>query len=301
MPWDPQHPPGRLVVLDGGLATELERVGFDLADPLWSARVLLEAPAAMGEIHRSYVSAGADIITTATYQATFQALAARGYDETAATQVFRDAVELVRQVIATSGVAPRPWVAGSIGSYGAFLADGSEYRGRYGRTRTDLADFHRRRLHVLASLCDVIACETIPSPIEGDALAEVLGEIDGARAWVSFSCCDERHTSDGERLRDAIRSIASVPQIVAVGVNCMNPRWVVELLNEATAVTTKPLIVYPNAGEHFSGAWSGHRQSPAEFAMAARAWLDAGARIIGGCCRTTPEHIGALARFRDAL
>lgn len=299
----------RALVLDGALASELERRGFDLADPLWSARVLLEAPQAVVELHYDYFVAGADVATTASYQASFDGLMRRGLSWDEAAALFARSVELAQQARArfVAALPPGrlpPLVAASLGPYGAVLADGSEYRGDYALDEAALMDFHRPRLAaLLAAAPDLIACETVPSQVEARALARLLAEeFPAARAWVGFSCRDGTHISDGTRLADCVALLDGVDNVVAIGVNCTAPRHVAALLSTAAAHTAKPLLAYPNSGEEYDGAarcWHGTRDAQG-FADAARAWHAAGARLIGGCCRTGPDEIRAIAAWARA-
>lgn len=303
-----------LIVLDGGLATELERRGADLADPLWSAKLLLEDPAQVRAVHRDYYRAGADVATTASYQASFEGLAGRGLDADAAARVMREAVALAiaaREDFWADEAARdgRHWplVAASVGPYGAVLTGGAEYRGHYGLSVEALMDFHRPRLAVLAaSGADVLACETIPCPEEAVALARLLPEFPALTAWISFSCRDERHVCQGEPLADAVAALDEAPQIAAVGVNCTAPQHVTALLESLRGVTAKPLLAYPNSGEVYDGSthrWHGGLgcAHATQFAAWAREWHAAGARLIGGCCRTTPEDIAALRAMAAEL
>lgn len=290
-----------VVILDGALATELERRGADLRDPLWSAKLLIENPDLIRQLHCDYLAAGADVITTASYQASFAGFARRGLDEAQATALLRLSVELACQARDAFWADPadrarrqRPLVAASVGPYGAYLADGSEYRGDYGLTVEELMTWHRPRLAVLAAAgADLLACETLPCLAEGEALARLLPEFPGVTAWLSFSCRDDMHVAHGEPLAAAAALAEQTPQIVAVGVNCTPPRYVESLLHVAGAATRKPLVCYPNSGEAWDAAnhcWVESRDS-AEFAAGALRWRAAGARLIGGCCRTTPEDI----------
>ena len=297
-----------VVILDGALATELERRGADLKDPLWSAKILLEEPALIRQLHEDYFTAGADVAITASYQATFPGLAARGLDAEQSAALMRLSVQLATQARtdycthhADDPTAQRPLlVAASVGPYGAYLHDGSEYRGDYGLTVEELMAWHRPRLAVLAtSGADLLVCETIPSLAEGEALVRVLAEFPDTAAWLSFSCADGEHVCHGERFADCVAMAAASPQIVAVGVNCTPPRYIESLLQQATTVTQKPLLTYPNSGEHWDAAnqcWL-PGSGVADFAAAAQRWHAAGARLIGGCCRTTPADIAALARL----
>lgn len=307
------------MILDGALATELERRGADLNDPLWSAKLLLEAPALIRQLHYDYYAAGADVATTASYQATFAGLARRGLSHEQAADLMRLSVRLaceareqiIRDWRSETGAATlnnrhsSPFthhsllVAVSIGPYGAYLADGSEYRGDYGLSVEELMDFHRPRLAVLAeSGADLLACETIPCLAEGEALVRLLAEFPDTPAWLSFSCCDETHTCHGERFADCVALANESEQIVAVGLNCTPPRYVEALLRSAARVTDKPLLAYPNSGEEWDAAnhcWVAGAGTT-DFAEPARRWFAAGARLIGGCCRTGPEDIRVIAQ-----
>ncbi|MBI5518296.1 MAG: homocysteine S-methyltransferase [Deltaproteobacteria bacterium] len=289
---------GRPVILDGALATELEARGFTLDDPLWSARVLLEAPEAVRAVHRDYLLAGADVITTAGYQATFEGLARRGLDRARSEGVLLRAVELAREARDAFASGPeRPWVAASLGPYGALLADGSEFRGGYGLHVEALRDFHRPRVDLLArSGAELLAFETVPCIEEAEAIARALEDLDGPGAWVSFSCRDGAHVAQGERIEDCVAAVEGVRAVVAVGVNCSHPRWVEELLERARSATRKPLLAYPNRG----GRWLPEErrwddsEAPHALAWYAARYVAAGARAVGGCCRTTPGDIRSL-------
>lgn len=281
-------PDDTVLVADGGLATELEARGADLADPLWSARLLLDAPDAIAAVHAAFFTAGAQIATTASYQASFEGLAARGVDQRGALALLRRSVELAR---AAGGAASGHWVAASIGPYGAARADGSEYVGRYGLSVAELAAWHRPRLEVLAGAgADVLALETVPDIDEAEALVGLVREAQ-VPAWLSYTI-DGMATRAGQPLTDAFAVAAGVPQIVAVGVNCCAPADVLPAIEIARRVTGKPVIAYPNSGERWgAGGWAG----PARFSpeLVPR-WVAAGARIVGGCCRVRPADIAAM-------
>ncbi len=297
-----------VVILDGGLATQLEAQGNDLSDRLWSARLLVEDPDQIVRAHLAYFRAGARVATTASYQATFEGFAARGIDHAGATRLLRRSVALAAEARAQYRAEcagreppgdPGPLlVAASVGPYGALLADGSEYRGRYGLSVAALRDFHRQRMAVLAATeADLLACETIPELEEGIALVELLEEIEGALGWLSFSCADGAHLRSGAPVEEAFELADRSPRVVAVGVNCSAPEHIEELVTRAAAVTAKPIVVYPNSGERWDAAaraWTGGPGRGVD-PPAARRWIAAGARLVGGCCRVTPEQIAALA------
>lgn len=302
----PPLAPDRVTILDGGLATELERRGHDLSDPLWSARVLIEAPDEIVEVHRAYFRAGARVATTASYQASFEGFARRGLDAAAAGRLLRASVELATEArrltereLRQAGRPVRPMaVAASIGPYGAALADGSEYRGDYGLSVAELRDWHAPRLLVLGDAgADLLAIETIPSLAEGRALVELLGETGGPPAWLSFTFADGATTRHGEPAEEAFGLAEAHERIAAVGLNCSAPEHVLELVRRARSVTAKPIVVYPNSGEAWdarSRRWIGTAGQGVDV-DAARSWIAAGASVIGGCCRIGPGRIAELA------
>jgi homocysteine S-methyltransferase len=293
-----------LMVLDGALATELERRGADLKDPLWSAKCLIERPDLIRDVHFDYFRAGADVATTATYQATFEAFARRGIGGSTAARLMCDAVTLAIaarddfwSIEANRTGRSKPLVAASIGPYGAMLADGSEYRGRYALDDAALADFHRPRLQVLADAgADLLACETLPCLREARVLANLIREFPAVCAWISFSCQDGGRDCEGEDIGRCAAELHGEEQIVAIGVNCTPPQYIVPLLRRMRDRTDKPLLTYPNSGEHYeatSKQWSGSGTA-SDFGEQARAWYAEGARLIGGCCRTGPAEIGSV-------
>ncbi len=292
---------GGVVILDGALATELERRGANLNDALWSARMLLEDPELIRQVHYDYLVAGADVITTASYQATFEGFARRGLDHEQAAELMRLSVRLALEArdafwaeTANRTGRVRPLVAASVGPYGAYLADGSEYRGDYGLTAAELMDFHRPRMTVLAtSGADLLACETIPCEVEGEALMALLPEFRGMGAWLSFSCRSGEEVADGGPFGACAALAERSDQVAAVGVNCTAPRYIEDLLLAARGATQKPLLCYPNSGEAWdplNNCWIGST-GVTDFRAPAQRWHAAGASLIGGCCRTTPEDI----------
>ena len=286
-----------VLISDGGLATELEARGHDLSDDLWSARLLAEAPDEIVAVHEAFFRAGAHIATTASYQASFEGFAAQGIDRVEAERLMRRSVELARSA---RGAASAPaWVAASVGPYGAMLAQGEEYVGRYGLSVAELAAWHRPRLEVLtAADPDVLALETIPDSDEAEALVGLVGEQD-IPAWLSYTVAGDRIRA-GQPLEEAFAVAADVPQIVAVGVNCCAPADVLGAVVTARRVTGKPVIVYPNSGEVWDGAnrvWVG---TPGMDTGLAAEWVAAGARIVGGCCRVRPDDIAAMAAATTA-
>lgn len=297
------------VMLDGGLATELEHRGFDLSDELWSARLLLDAPEAIARVHYDYFLSGADLAITATYQASVEGFARKGLSGPAVERLFHLAVHLAADARAAARCRlPKGrqelLVVGSVGPYGACLADGSEYRGGYGLDRRALMRFHRPRMeYLLRAGVDCLALETIPDRVEMEALCALLDEWPQARAWVSFSTRDAAHLADGSPIEEVAALAAAHPGVVAVGVNCLPPRRATPLLERLRRVSDLPLVAYPNSGEQWDASarqWC-RPTMPADLAAEARQWHARGARLIGGCCRTRPADIAAMRRALETL
>ncbi|MCL1571043.1 homocysteine S-methyltransferase [Xanthomonas nasturtii] len=295
------------VLLDGALATELEQRGCDLNDALWSARVLMEQPELIHQVHRDYFAVGAQCAITASYQATPLGFAARGLDLAQAQALIARSVALALQARAdhlqAQPQAAPLWVAGSVGPYGAYLADGSEYRGDYVLPVEQLMDFHRPRIAALAEAgVDLLACETLPSASEIVALRQLLEEeFPQLHAWFSFTLRDAAHLSDGTPLAQVVPALDACAQVVAVGINCIALDQVTAALHSLSALTALPMVVYPNSGEHYDATdkrWHAGHGAALTLADQHAQWLAAGARLIGGCCRTTPRDIAALAAAR---
>lgn len=310
---DPNH----VVVLDGGLATELETRGCDLLDPLWSGKVLLESPQQIQDVALEYLRAGARCIITASYQITPQSLMEhRGLTEDAAAVAIEESVRIAQTVrerhLKEKPQAAPVFVAGSVGPYGAYLSDGSEYRGDYVRSAEEFKEFHRLRIAALLRAgADVLAIETQPSAAEVRAIVALLQEEHPhCRAWVSFTTSrisPVEAISDGTKWADIISFLEKAPQVVAVGVNCIPMGEASAVLAHLHTLTTMPLVVYTNSGESYdtvTRTWhpiamsDGTTMSLAAFAPE---WASHGARLIGGCCRTGPSDIaGAAAALGSA-
>jgi homocysteine S-methyltransferase len=283
------------VLLDGGLSTALEQQGVDLGGALWTARLLGEAPEQLARAHRAYVLAGARVVTTASYQASVEGLVAGGYDAVEARRLITRSITVAQEVrdeLADSH--PGVLVAASVGPYGAFLADGSEYTGRYGVTPARLRDFHGPRLELLAAAGpDLLAVETLPDADEAEVLVPLLDEL-GLPAWFSYSVRGAR-TNAGQPLLDAYDVVAGSTSVVAAGVNCSEQADVLGAVQAAAAATGLPAVAYPNRG----GSWNADTKTwdyagPLDLGLVDD-WVAAGARFVGGCCGTGPADIALLA------
>ena len=293
-----------VIVLDGAFATELEARGFSVNDALWSAKALFERPDLVREVHMDYLRAGADVVTSASYQATVEGFMKRGFSKEEAAALIQKSIQLAQEardlyLAEREGNGRVPFVAASVGPYGAYLADGSEYRGDYGIDEDALVAFHAERLALLAEeKPDLLACETLPCLVEARAIVRALREREiRISAWFSFSCRDAAHISDGMEIAVCARWLDTVPEAAAIGLNCTAPQYVESLIGEIRRETTKPIVVYPNSGETYDASDKSWHGAAEDFGTIARRWRTAGARLIGGCCRTTPREIADIAAW----
>ncbi|XP_059453185.1 homocysteine S-methyltransferase 1 [Corylus avellana] len=306
---------GGCAVVDGGFATQLERHGAVINDPLWSALCLIKDPDLIKRVHLEYLEAGADILVTSSYQATLPGFLSRGLSIEEGELLLEKSVKLAVEardsfwdsVERTPGPGHcynRALVAASIGSYGAYLADGSEYSGCYGPdvSLDKLKDFHRRRLQVLVEAGpDLLAFETIPNKIEAQACVELLEEQNiQVPSWICFSSVDGENAPSGERFKECLDIINKSNKVHAVGINCAPPQFIEALISKFKELTKKAIVVYPNSGEVWDG--KAKRWLPSKcfgddkFELFATRWRDAGAKLIGGCCRTTPSTTQAISK-----
>lgn len=293
-----------LMILDGGLATELERRGHDVSSALWSAEVLRTNPEAIEQLHYDYFAAGARCAISASYQASYEGFAGIGLGADETTALLRRSVELARSARNRyqrdhPADSRKLSVAASIGPYGAITHDGAEYRGDYGLSVEQLVAFHAKRFGVLAAAgADLLACETMPLLDEARALVTLLELHPDMKAWLSFTSPDGIHTAHGEPLVECARLLDRVPNVIAVGVNCVKPEIVDAAIGALKAGTGKAIVVYPNSGEHWDGQthdWQG-TSNHGNLAALAPQWIRAGARFVGGCCRIGPGQIAELHR-----
>ena len=305
-----------LVVLDGAFGTEVARRGFDTSSDLWAARALFERPDLVKAVHRDYYDAGADITTSASYQATVEGFEKKGFSHDQAADLIRLSVRLVqeardeflqaRQQQYSAGTVtdrrPSPLAAASVGPYGAYLSDGSEYTGNYKIGKAELADFHEERIALLLEAKpDILACETLPLFQEAEAIVKDVNKHPDALAWISFSCKDGKHTCGGDLISDCARFLDKEPKVAAIGVNCTDPDYVSDLIREIKKETDKPVLVYPNTGDTYDPETKSWIGAPHPYHAYVKQWFESGARLIGGCCGTTPDDIRGIAELRKAL
>lgn len=291
------------IIIDGALASELQRRGCDLNDSLWSAKVLIEQPDLIRQVHYDYFKAGADCATTASYQASPLGFAKKGISLDESIKLIKKSVELAQQAkeqyLTQIGKNKPLFIAGSVGPYGAYLADGSEYTGNYQLSEEEFIEFHQIRIQALIDAkADILACETLPNFAEIKALVKVLKQYPTMTAWFSFTLKDANHLSDGTPLKEVIDYLNNVDQVVSVGINCIALEEVTAALTVLQTLTRKPLIVYPNSGEQYDPTtkqWHKNHQHNCTFKNQLPTWLKLGAKLIGGCCQTTPKDIAEIA------
>lgn len=287
------------IVIDGALASELQRRGCDLNDSLWSAKVLIEQPELIQQVHYDYFVAGADCAITASYQATPMGFAPKGIELEESIKLIKTSVKLAQQAkmqyLNDIKQDKALLIAGSVGPYGAYLANGSEYTGDYQLSESEFIAFHKDRVAALIDAgVDILACETMPSFLEIKALAKLIQQFPMVNCWFSLTLKDQKHISDGTPLTEVIEYLNSIEQIVSVGINCIALEKVTPALKVLSKLTSKPLIVYPNSGEQYDPTtkqWHKNHDHNCTFANQLDVWINLGAKLIGGCCQTTPDDI----------
>lgn len=299
------------IVKDGGLATEIEKMGYSLRDVLWSSKMLVENPGIIKKVHESYLEAGADLLITSSYQASIPGFIKGGFGEADARRYIRLSAALAAGArdefwdsCADKRTRPRPLVAGSVGCYGAYLANGAEYRGDYRLSGKEYRDFHGPRIEeLLGAGCDMIAFETVPLLEEAVEMALLMKDFPGVPSMLCFSARDGIHISSGEDFSDCVREIGSIGSVTSIGINCSDPLIIEGLVRTAVSAAYGPVAVYPNSGEYYDigcMCWRGE-ETKKNYRELALKWYGSGARIIGGCCRTGPDEIRAVAELRGQL
>ena len=299
----------KIMVIDGSMSTALENMGLNLNDSLWTAIALANEPEKVKQVHTNYFNAGADCSISCSYQATIPGFMNRGYSKAEAEKLIRRSAELLlkaKDEFMNSEEGKNrvePLALAGIGPYGAYLADGSEYTGRYGVSDQVLKDFHRRRMEIMAEAgCDLLLIETQPSLKEAVICAEIAEDL-GKDFWVSFSCRDGKRINEGEMIADCAKELSSFPHINMIGVNCVPPKYVTSLINELKSASDIPVACYPNSGEIYHAdtkTWSGDSLLKSYYDMALE-WMKAGAIAVGGCCRTVEKHVKQVAEARETF
>jgi homocysteine S-methyltransferase len=295
----------KVLILDGALGTQLQKNGYDVNDSLWSAKFLSENTEAIKQVHLEYLEAGADCIITSSYQASFEGFMKKGFSQEEAKKLIELSIEIAKDVrddfwgnLENKNNRIKPLIAASIGPYGAFLADGSEYTGNYGISKKELTNFHKKRLDIIVNKNpDILACETMPSLEEVKILSELLKEYKELDSWITFSAKDGSVTNANDDIVQCASWLNEQKDITAIGINCTAPQFISSLIEKIKSVCNKPIVVYPNGGSAYNPItkiWEKSDTNPSEFAKMSHLWQNQGASLIGGCCETGPKEIKAI-------
>lgn len=294
-------------IIDGALGTQLQKKGYDVNDSLWSAKFLDKNPEAIALVHKEYLEAGANCIITASYQASYEGFMKKGFSEKRAKELIQLAITLAKKTrddfwnnLEEKEKRIKPLVAASIGPYGAYLADGSEYTGKYNITDEELKNFHKKRLEVIIETSpDILACETLPSLKEAQILSNLLKEYSDIPSWICFSAKDAEHTNSGDKITECMSWLDKQNHITSIGINCTAPQFISHLIENTKKVSNKPIVIYPNGGSEYNAITKKWQDSTTnkEFGKMAYLWKKQGASLIGGCCQTGPEEIKDLVKY----
>lgn len=289
-----------VVILDGAMSTGLEEQGISLSHRLWTAKAIIEAPNKIQKVHEAYFNAGANIAITASYQASIQGFKEFGYTENEAVERIKETVFLAKEAAKISKKIQEKWIAGSVGPYGAYLADGSEYRGKYGVSDLQLKEFHQKRIEALIEAgADILAIETMPDFQEIKVILSIVEQYPEIPVWVSVTVKNDTQLNDGTSLLRFQQAMEKNEQVLAYGVNCLAPHLVLPILEVLKKKATKPRIVYPNSGAVYDAktkTWNHSEESATIFSEEAKKWYQLGATWVGGCCCTTAAEIKTLAK-----
>ena len=292
----------KVFILDGALGTQIQKNGHDVNDSLWSAKFLNEDTSVIKEVHKQYLEAGADCIITSSYQASIEGFLKKGFSKEKAIELIKLSINIAKEArdefwetFEDKQTRVKPLVAASIGPYGAYLADGSEYSGDYKISDEELKDFHKKRLEIIVETNpDILACETIPLLKEAKIISDLLKQYPHITSWITFSAKNENYTNAGDDIKECMTYLNTQEHISAVGINCTAPQYIPMLIENIKSVCSKPIVIYPNGGSRYNPItklWERGELSAQDFAKLAYLWYTKGATVIGGCCETTPNEI----------
>ena len=292
----------KVFILDGALGTQIQKNGHDVNDSLWSAKFLNEDTSVIKEVHKQYLEAGADCIITSSYQASLEGFLEKGFSKEKAIELIKLSINIAKEArdefwetFEDKQTRIKPLVAASIGPYGAYLADGSEYSGDYKISDEELKDFHKKRLEIIVETNpDILACETIPLLKEAKIISDLLKQYPHITSWITFSAKNENYTNAGDDIKECMTYLNTQEHISAVGINCTAPQYIPMLIENIKSVCSKPIVIYPNGGSRYNPItklWERGELCAQDFAKLAHLWYTKGATVIGGCCETTPNEI----------
>ena len=297
----------KVFILDGALGTQIQKNGHDVNDSLWSAKFLNEDTSVIKKVHKQYLEAGADCIITSSYQASIEGFLKKGFSKEKAIELIKLSINIAKEArdefwetFEDKQTRVKPLVAASIGPYGAYLADGSEYSGDYKISDEELKDFHKKRLEIIVETNpDILACETIPLLKEAKIISDLLKQYPHITSWITFSAKNENYTNAGDDIKECMTYLNTQEHISAVGINCTAPQYIPMLIENIKSVCSKPIVIYPNGGSRYNPItklWERGELSAQDFAKLAYLWYTKGATVIGGCCETTPNEIECIRK-----
>ena len=297
----------KVFILDGALGTQIQKNGHDVNDSLWSAKFLNEDTSVIKEVHKQYLEAGADCIITSSYQASIEGFLKKGFSKEKAIELIKLSINIAKEArdefwetFEDKQTRIKPLVAASIGPYGAYLADGSEYSGDYKISDEELKDFHKKRLEIIVETNpDILACETIPLLKEAKIISDLLKQYPHIASWITFSAKNENYTNAADDIKECMTYLNTQEHISAVGINCTAPQYIPMLIENIKSVCSKPIVIYPNGGSRYNPItklWERGELSAQDFAKLAYLWYTKGATVIGGCCETTPNEIECIRK-----
>jgi len=278
-------------LLDGSLSYPLEKQGYNLNKKLWTGDALINDPNVIKKIHKDYLVAGVDFISTSTYQISYRVLKEMGYNLNEIKDIFKRSVDLVQDAIEETKIKRKVKIVGSYGPFGASLSDGSEYTGKYKTSDEIIMSYHIDNMNIIKELgIDIILYETIPCLREIEILSKVVEEYK-KEVWISFTCNKDLEFRDGTSIMKACKIISSIENISTIGINCFSPLLAEKAIKKLKKNSNKKILIYPNSGEIYNNKdknWYGEKYFDNSMI---KKWLALSPDIIGGCCRVGFEDI----------
>lgn len=284
---------GEVLILDGGIGTEIRRRSGLPGSSDLAVTQMIKSPGLIRELHEDYIKAGADIITANTYDCNRPALEQVGIEPSRVAHITAMAVELAREARDGAGHEREVCIAGSLGPLG------SDYDPDDVPPLDVCLSVYREQVEAMASSgVDFILVETAARVRSARAGVKAAVEM-GLTVWASLIADSKGRVKSGEPWGEAVEVLLS-DGASAVLINCTQPEDLSLAMKELAQQSAVPVGAYAQCARYKGFGWEfGPSMSPQRYLDYARQWVDAGARIIGGCCGTTPEHIRALGSLRD--
>ena len=291
----------KIKLLDGSMSFPLEQLGYNLKNKLWTGMALISDPDIIKNIHKDYMNAGADYISTSTYQVSYDRLQNMGYQSSEIKKVFQKSVDIVKEAIKESRSKKEIKIVGSFGPFASYDPNASEYVGKYNSSDDEIKNFHLNNINIIEETdLDIILYETIPCLREIKILSKILSQTN-KEIWISITCNENIEFRDGSSFKEACKIISQIEQITTMGINCFSPLLVEKALKELKKYSNKKTLVYPNSGEKYNPKdkyWSGKNEFNN---LMIKNWLSLSPDIIGGCCRVGYNNIKKMREEIDSL